>query len=195
MSTRMICQGFARCLTPALPDTRPTFLPHCSSYDLSSYHDCLLDTTGADKAKRDLKVLKGRCEVVNVLKTKGLPEVVNLLGSLLPPLLTPGAFFHPLHFIIVNRAIGHSHSIACRLLKAECSATSLHQLVGKGKSRSNSGSKVKIQGESSRERSSTEILQRLMRAHIYRGTEKGGEASRGKGLCCSDSQSREGSAG
>ena len=52
-----------------------------------------LFAAGADKAKRDLKVLRGRSEVLNLLKSKGLVDVVNLLSSLLPPLVAPGFRF------------------------------------------------------------------------------------------------------
>ena len=55
----------------------------------------LANIVGADRAKRDLKVLKGRSDVVSLLKAKGLAEVVNQLNSLLPPLLTAGIFVLP----------------------------------------------------------------------------------------------------
>ena len=66
----------------------------CIALDLQSSDlmlKCHQIAVGAERAKRDLKLLKGRSEIVSVLKSKGLADVISLLSSLLPPLVTPGA--------------------------------------------------------------------------------------------------------
>lgn len=51
------------------------------------FSECCL---GADKAKRDLRIIKGRADMAILLKEKGLGDMMSTMETLLPPIVKPG---------------------------------------------------------------------------------------------------------